>query len=56
MTSAKSNSWLANHALTIVLAILAAQQAWNSFNTNLTTEIAVLKERVSTLSAQRCGR
>ncbi len=50
------SEWLANNALVIVLALLAAQQAYFNFNGTTTTDIAVLKEQVRGVMATRCAR
>jgi hypothetical protein len=41
------NSWLANNALTIILAIIAVQNVWNSFNNETSRQLATLTERLA---------
>lgn len=57
MTSVKpKNEWLSpTFILAVMLALLNGQQAYSNFNNTTSVEIAVLKERVSALMAQRCG-
>jgi hypothetical protein len=49
------SEWLANNSLVIVLALLAAQQAYFNFNGTTTADIAVLKSQMATV-LQRCQR
>lgn len=48
VTSRPSQSnWLANNALTIVLAIIAAQQAYSAINNDIGQRLSRLEERLS---------
>lgn len=49
MTGARQVSWPPNIVLTIVLALLAAQQAYFNFNSTTKADIAVLQSQVAAL-------